>query len=67
MTRVLYASNGEKIRKIMNTLRREKNGIWKAEARKNHQYISITFDSKGDASKCERQVEIRIRTRETKQ
>ena len=44
----------------MSSLRKEKNGRWRAEVRKNHQYISKTFDSKGDASKWARQVEIKI-------
>ena len=44
----------------MCTLRKEKKGIWRVEVRKNHQYIYKTFDSKGDASKCERQVENKI-------
>ena len=44
----------------MSSLRKEKNGRWRAEVRKNHQYISKTFDSKGDASKWAKQVEIKI-------
>ena len=44
----------------MSSLRKEKNGRWRAEVRKNHQYISKTFDHKGAASKWSRQVEIKI-------
>ena len=59
-SRVIYASCGEEIRKIMSSLRKEKNGRWRGEVRKNGLRISKTFDSKGDASKWAREVEIKI-------
>ena len=44
----------------MSSLRKEKNGRWRACVNKNYQRISKTFDNKGDASKWARQVEIKI-------
>ena len=44
----------------MSSLRKEKNGRWRGEVRKNGLRISKTFDSKGDASKWAREVEIKI-------
>ena len=44
----------------MSSLRKEKNGRWRAEVRKNGLRISKTFDSKGFASKWAREVEIKI-------
>ena len=46
--------------KEMSTLKKEKNGRWRAQVKRNNHRISKTFDSKGDASKWARQVEIKI-------
>jgi hypothetical protein len=44
----------------MGSIRKRKNGKWRAEVRKQHRYISKIFESKGDASKWVRQTEIKI-------
>lgn len=44
----------------MGSLRKHKNGKWRAEVRKQHRYISKIFDSKGDGSKWIRETEIKI-------
>ena len=44
----------------MGSLRKHKNGKWRAEVRKQHRYISKIFESKGDGSKWIRETEIKI-------
>ena len=44
----------------MGSLRKHKNGKWRAEVRQQHRQISKIFESKGDASKWIRETEIKI-------